>query len=372
MFSMFFGSGNLVFPLVIGQTSADNYPVAAIGLVLTGVLVPFLGLVGIKTFKGNYSEFFAKMGKHMSWVIPLILLSLLGPFAVVPRCITVAHGSFSLIFSDITLWQFSSVFCSIMFILCLDKNKIIPLVGAVLTPALLLSLAFIIYRGIVEAPEIDPSTLSQGNIFFFSLEKAFMTMDLIAAFFFSSVVIYHIHSRLEHYGVPKESENTIIVGALLIGATILGSVYAAFVFLGSSYNGSFAGVTPEKYLAIIAFKTMGQYAAPILCCAVVLACLTTAVVLCSLFSEFILNLLGRGRKIYALIISVALSFAVSTYEFNGIALVLSPILDALYPALIILTLLNIANRLWGYNYIKTPVWTVFAISAAFVASDFMK
>ena len=46
-FSMFFGSGNLTFPLYIGQVSKDLWQIAAIGFSISAVLLPFLGFFAI-------------------------------------------------------------------------------------------------------------------------------------------------------------------------------------------------------------------------------------------------------------------------------------------------------------------------------------
>jgi LIVCS family branched-chain amino acid:cation transporter len=53
MFSMFFGSGNLVFPLLVGQMSSGHYLSATLGILLTGVLVPFLGILAMILFNGD-------------------------------------------------------------------------------------------------------------------------------------------------------------------------------------------------------------------------------------------------------------------------------------------------------------------------------
>ena len=52
IFTMFFGSGNLVFPLSIGYYSANSWLLGFLGLLLTGVVLPFLGLFVIKLHKG--------------------------------------------------------------------------------------------------------------------------------------------------------------------------------------------------------------------------------------------------------------------------------------------------------------------------------
>ena len=59
LFSMFFGAGNLVFPLLIGQTvGAENVWFAIAGLGLTAVIVPFVGLASMLLFQANYYKFF--------------------------------------------------------------------------------------------------------------------------------------------------------------------------------------------------------------------------------------------------------------------------------------------------------------------------
>ena len=63
MFSMFFGAGNVAFPLVIGRFAADKNFYAAIGFLITAVGVPFLGLVASILFEGNYLRFFCRMGR---------------------------------------------------------------------------------------------------------------------------------------------------------------------------------------------------------------------------------------------------------------------------------------------------------------------
>src|SRR5712692_9568830 len=125
MFSMFFGSGNLVFPLVIGQQSLGHYIVAAAGIILTGVLVPFFGILVMLLYDGNQKEFFSRLGKPAVFWFPLLAISIMGPFGVLARCITVAHGAFRLIVPEMSLWVFSIAACVVIFLLGFRKSKIV-------------------------------------------------------------------------------------------------------------------------------------------------------------------------------------------------------------------------------------------------------
>ena len=63
LFSMFFGAGNLIFPLLIGQSVRGNVWYAVSGLAVTAVIVPFLGVAAMVLFQADYGRFFGRMGK---------------------------------------------------------------------------------------------------------------------------------------------------------------------------------------------------------------------------------------------------------------------------------------------------------------------
>lgn len=364
MFSMFFGSGNLVFPLVVGQLSDGNFGLATFGILITGVLVPFLGILAMLLFNGSTSEFFGRLGKPATFWFPLIALSLMGPFGVLARCMTVAHGSFRLLLPDTPLWLFSVLSCVVIFFLTIKKNKIVPVLGSVLTPLLLLSLAAIAIFGIfsVDFPHIETAASSWSS-FKHGIFQGYQTMDLLAAFFFSTFVITHLQAHKKTQGIDSLP---IFLKASFIGAGLLSVVYFVLVLLGALYAPQLASVPPQEMLGFVAQAALGTWAAPIVCAAVVLACLTTAIVLTSLFADFLRKEVTK-RKINAptaIITTLAIAFFTSTLEFSGIAKILGPILEVIYPALIVLTVLSIFHKLWGWTTVRMP------IAIAFVAKLF--
>lgn len=349
MFSMFFGSGNLVFPLVVGQMSDGHFTLAALGILLTGVLVPFLGILVMLLFNGNSTEFFGRLGKPATFWFPLIALSLMGPFGVLARCITVAHGAFKLIVPDTSLWVFSILSCAVVFLLTIRKNRIVPLLGSILTPILLLSLAAIAFFGLKSADLPQTVTGAAWNSFKTGIFQGYQTMDLLAAFFFSAFVIKHLKER--------QAENlSIFFKSSLVGAGLLSLVYVVLVLLGAIYAPQLASVPPQEMLAFVAQASIGSLAAPVVCCAVVLACLTTAIVLASLFAEFLKKEVTKDKinLSTALATTLGIAFFTSTLEFSGIASILGPILEAIYPALIVLTVLGIFHKLWGWRTVRLP------------------
>lgn len=358
LFSMFFGSGNLVFPITVGQESEGHYLLAAMGILSTGVLVPFLGVLGMMLFKGDIQSFFSCFGKRGTFLFSFFALALMGPFGVLARCLTVAHGALLLLLPDVSLPLTSFLLSLIVYVLAVNKNKIVTTLGTILTPFLLLAISVIAYFGLSQGtlPEVtDANSWSALKNGFF---QGYQTMDLLAAFFFSQFVIQHLCSKLTNQGEMLHH----FYKASLMGAALLSSVYFVLVLLGWTYSPSLTSVPPQEMLGVIAIESLGTIAAPCVCLAVLFACLTTAIVLASLFADFLRQEVAKnkiGNK-QALLITLGIGFVVSTFDFAGIAQFLGPVLEAIYPALIVLTLVNIANKCFG----KEPSHWPFTLTLA--------
>ena len=341
MFSMFFGSGNLVFPLAVGRLSEGHVGLATFGLLLTGVLVPFLGMLAMLLYNGNANDFFGRFGKPATFWFPLIALSLMGPFGVLARCITVAHGAFRLLMPETSLWLFSAISCALIFALTIRKRSIVSLLGSILTPLLLLSLAAIGVFGLISVDLPAASASGSWTSFKEGIFQGYQTMDLLAAFFFSTFVIDHLRSS-------QNGSNSlpIFFKSSLIGAGLLSLTYCVLVSLGAMYAPSLAAVPPQEMLGFIAHASLGPWAAPIVCVAIIFACLTTAIVLTSLFADFLRKEVTKDKinNPSALIATLVIAFAISTLEFSGIAKILGPILEVIYPVLIVLTVFSIFHK----------------------------
>jgi len=346
LFSMFFGSGNLVFPIAVGQESEGHYMLAGLGILLTGVLVPFLGVFGMMLYKGEIASFFSLFGKKGIFIFSLLSLALMGPFGVLARCLTVAHGALSLLVPNIPLPLASALLCGIIFLFTVNKSRIVTMLGMVLTPFLLGAIGVIAFFGLTDLSPQE--TLSNHgwealkNGFF----QGYQTMDLLAAFFFSQFVINHLNSHADS-SMTQKTRLKVFLQASCVGAGILSAVYCSLVLLGWIYSPMLLNKPPQEMLGIIAMESLGSFAAPVVAVAVIFACLTTAIVLTSLFADFLRKEISRERlqNSHALLITLLIGFSISTLQFSGIAKFLGPILEATYPALIALTMFNIGKKL---------------------------
>lgn len=371
LFSMFFGSGNLVFPIVVGQAHPEAPFLAALGIVLTGVLVPFLGVYGMSLFHGSTSRFFSCLGSQGPFWFSLLALSLMGPFGVMARCLTVAHGSIELLIPQASLAPTSLALCAIIYFFTQKKTRIIDLLGSLLTPLLLLSILALAYFGLAHQKQellqaAHFSSIFQSNAFTDGFVQGYQTMDLLAAFFFSKFIISHLNDLYPSIE-QRERKQRVLFGASCIGASLLSIVYVIMVYLGGAYSLALKGIPVEEMLGKIAFMAFGSYAGPLLCILVVLACLTTAIVLTSLFAHFVNHEICKGKMgdRRSLLLTLAIGFFVSTLDFAGIAKFIGPILEFSYPSLIVLTLVNIAHKKLGTPLSHWPATATLAIKLYF-------
>ncbi len=365
MFSMFFGAGNVVFPLALGQYSQGNTLFAVLGLLITAVGIPFMGLIAMTLFDGNYKHFFERIGKTPGFIVAVFIMGLIGPLGALPRCIALSYSTLQLYFPDMSASLFSIGACLLIFLFTFKKNSILDVLGNILTPVLLLSLGFIIVKGLIVSPPMPVGDTNQIDIFFKGLNDGYQTMDLFGAFFFSSVVL----SCLKTENSEQQNDKQIIKMALkasLIGASLLSLVYIGFSFVAAFHSENLIGIEQDKLIGTIAIQVLGPLAGVAACIAVALACLTTAIALAAVFAEFIHKDISQKKIGYipALIGTLIVTYFISTLNFMGIAKMLVPILQICYPALILLSVLNIAYKLYHFKPVKTPVLVVFAISLA--------
>ena len=371
MFSMFFGAGNVVFPLALGVYAQDKNLFAILGMLISAVGVPFTGLIAMTLFNGDYKKFFERIGIVPGFIVAAAIMGLIGPFGAIPRCITLSYSTIKLYLPDmfLSLPMFSVVSCLIIFAFTIKRNSIIDVLGYVLTPLLLGSLSIIIVKGLFFSPAAPHVDYSQPEVFLLGLFEGYQTMDLLGAFFFSSVVLTCLEKGGASEGEHRNYKRLIFqaLKASCIGAFLLSLTYVGFSYIAAFNSESLANVAKDELAGKIALLVLGPHAGLIAGIAVALACLTTAIALASVFAEFIHKDITLGRVNYgtSLVITLAISFFVSTLNFTGIAQILAPILQICYPALIVLSMVNIMFKLYHFMPVKVPVYTMFIISVIF-------
>ena len=89
LFGMFFGAGNLIFPVHLGQLAGSNYPGATVGFIVTAVSIPILAVAAIGiTHSDGLKSLCEKVGKKYAYFFTCLLYLTIGPFFAIPRCAT--------------------------------------------------------------------------------------------------------------------------------------------------------------------------------------------------------------------------------------------------------------------------------------------
>ena len=89
LFGLFFGAGNLIFPVHMGQMAGANSVVAILGFVVTAVGLPLLAIVSMALSRSeSLAELSGRVGKHYGIFFTCLLYLTIGPFFAIPRCAT--------------------------------------------------------------------------------------------------------------------------------------------------------------------------------------------------------------------------------------------------------------------------------------------
>lgn len=348
LFTMFFGSGNLIFPLAVGQTVEGAYPYGILGFLLTGVLVPFAGLLVMVLYDGLYTKFFSCLGKTGGFLAAFVLLTFWIPLGSGPRCIVLAYANAKhYLPEEISLWVFSLIYSLITLLLVLKRSWIMDILGKVLTPILLVLLGMIIVKGFMTAgDEVLVMPVTSGEAFQFGLLEGYNTMDLIASFFFATVVV-HLLRDAEKEGKLEKPLN-LLLRASVFGMAVLGIVYIGLIAVAALHAPFLREtvVSNDFLLPTLTHHVIPQFAV-ISTFAVVLACLTTSMALLMVYAEFLEEVVFRNKvsNLSMLLLTSAIIFGMSILGFKGIMSISGPAFQIFYPCLILLLFINGIRKL---------------------------
>lgn len=366
MFAMFFGSGNLIFPVAIGQMAGEQNIWAMMGLFFTAVLMPFATLCLMLLYNGSYHRFFQKIGVLPGQFVAFVTLALIGPFGVLPRCIAFSYSTLSIYTDSIGLPTYALIACVVVFVLSVKENSVVGVIGNFLTPILLLSLVVIIVRGLMadHIPLPDNGHESNWAMMQHGFIEGYKTFDIFAALFFATAIIPAFRQVLGAKMDDKRSLMSLAVKSSLVGMVLLFVVYAGLSFVSANLRGGLVSVSGDKLLGVISTLTMGTTAGLVANLVVSLACLTTAISLAVVSAEFFKRdvFFHKLSYVQCLVITMVITLLFSLMGFSGIMRLVLPVLMVICPAVITLVVVNALNYFFGYKYIKVPVYSVFALS----------
>lgn len=376
IFSMFFGSGNVVFPLQLGKEVGPLVGYAVLGLLTTAIGAPLLGLLGAVLFEGDCKKFFYRLGPIPGYLAVLLIIGLIGPFGVMPRCLVVAYSAVIPYFPDLSLMLFSAIAGAIALIFTLNHKLILPILGYFLSPLLVISLVVIIVVGLVSPGEMITADLPAKEAFVKGVVTGYDTMDLLASIFFAVSIWLMLKDQL-NLKSEAEVKTRLIPTYLfsgLLGGILLGLIYIGLCLVTAKHSAAIQSVPAQELLSQLAIKLLGTKLSIIANFAIALACLTTIMALAMTTADVIhvelegTNLAKRINYRYGWMVCLIITISVilSNLGFMKIMLFLHSIMVVCYPAIIVLTLCNILYKLYGFKWVKIPVYTTLLATIAYL------
>ena len=112
LFGLFFGAGNLIFPIIMGAKAGANVVPALIGMLVTAVGIPLLGIIamGISRSEGLL-DMANRVSRPYSRFFTCALYLTIGPLFAIPRCDATSFtvGVTPLVTGSATLAQAASI-----------------------------------------------------------------------------------------------------------------------------------------------------------------------------------------------------------------------------------------------------------------------
>ncbi len=352
MFAMLFGAGNVVFPLILGRDSGHQLIFALLGFCITAVVMPLLGLFATMLNHGDYKSLLAPLGKIPTFIITTFCMILLGPLALTPRCVAISYAAIKMYTPSLSIVLFS-IICAFLIFLCTVKNNlIIDLLGKFLGPLKIILLLTIIAKGLFAPAIMMPVALTKMQGLTQGLLSGYGTCDLLAIIFLSSLILSRLKKGL-HPEQQNDSKAIIKLGlqASLIGGGLLALVYAGFCVVAGFHGAALATVDRADIFSALAIFILGEQGGFLANITVAIACLTTAIALTAMFAMYLHKDLSRGRINYiaSLLITTIMTACMSSLGFASIMKILMPIMQVIYPLLILYIFGNLMSKWWKFK-----------------------
>ena len=370
LFGMFFGAGNLIFPVHLGQMAGRNALPAIIGFIITAVGIPILGVAAIGiTHSDGLQTLSGKVGKGYGIFFTCLLYLTIGPLFAIPRCATVSFttGITPLLGADsperLYLLLFSAVFFAFVLFFSLRPGKITVWIGKIINPLFLFFFAVLMLAALL-APgaavsAVEPVEAYRSDAFFPALIEGYGTMDAIAGLAFGIVVI----NVIRRMGVDNDDAiaEDVLSSGLLTGA-LMALIYVVSIVVGAQSRGLFE-LSENGGIALtqIAGHYLGGVGLFILAFTITFACLKTSIGLVTACAETF-SKMTNGKISYRswAILFTVFSFAVSNIGLSAIIEYSIPMLMLIYPPAIALILLAFLGKFFAHDrtvYIATMIGT---------------
>ncbi|WP_125702557.1 branched-chain amino acid transport system II carrier protein [Lacticaseibacillus daqingensis] len=356
LFGLFFGAGNLIFPVFVGQEAGTALGPALLGFLVSGVGLPLLGVaaIGLTKSEGVF-ELAQKVSRPYAYAFTVLLYLCIGPAFALPRLASISYEVGLAPFvaaphQTVSLLGYSLAFFALAWWFARKPSQIMVWVGKVLTPAFLVALGILLVAVLVHplgsGQAANGAYRAQPLLTGFT--AGYSTMDALAALAFGIIVV----DALRDLGVTEPAtiaKDTIRAGALAVG--MMGVLYALLALLGRNAVGPFArAANGGPILANVAHAYFGTFGNGLLAVIVILACLKTAIGLITAFGDTFKTLFPRLPYQGLILVATVVPLVFANVGLDRLLAVSVPVLYAIYPLAITLILLGLLSPWLGESH----------------------
>ena len=361
LFAMFFGAGNVVFPPHLGMHAGEQwangflfYFIADIGLALVAMFAIL--------HAGGADNITGRIGHVASNVLMCAVILCIGPMVAIPRtAATTLEMSVTPFFSGVSPVVFSIIFFAVILLLSIKQSAVIDIVGKILTPALLIGLLVLIVKGVASPiGDIVDTGVSASEVTVNGIKSGYQTMDVLAAMAFGIIILSSADEK--GYTDSKSAAKMIGIAAALSGVLLM-IVYFGLTYLGATASTVFPTDISRANLVIgIVELLLGKAGLIIFAIVVALACITTAVALVSSAASFFAKLANNKISYGVFVTVICVSSAIiSNLGLDTIIAIATPILDIVYPPMLVLILLSwFGDKLHKSVYVSSVAGSLIA------------
>lgn len=348
LFSMFFGAGNVIFPPYLGLQSGGQWLLGFIAYYISDIGLAMLTIFVLLRTDGP-DGITAHLGTVPAALLMSVVVLCIGPLVAIPRTAATTFEMTVLpLLPSASSLVVSVIFFAFILLLCIKESAVVDIVGKVLTPLLLIGLLALITKGVIFPLGEASDTTWVNSVVSTGLKAGYQTMDVLAAMVFGIIILKSASDK--GYKDPDERNGVVQAAAVLSGVLLL-IVYLGLAYLGASVSRIFTKpLTRAELIINIVTLLLGKTGMVIFGIVVALACVTTAVALVSSAASFFCKLSGNKIK-YSLLVTIICVFsaAAANLGLDRIVAFASPILNVVYPPMLVVILLSIAGD-------KLPDW----------------
>lgn len=354
LFGMFFGAGNLIFSVQVGNQAGREFIPAILGFCITAVCIPLLGIIalGFSKYEGIH-RIQDKVGKVFGLFFSTTLYLAMGPLFAIPRAINLSFTISLEPFIPIEYHKFASllfsfIFFNIVVFFSMKPKGLVIWIGKLFNPFFLISLSILIASVFMNPPgssfDSNPLTSYQNQVILKGALDGYNTLDVLTSLAFGIVLVESIQNQGLKDSKKVSGASIIIALMTFLGMTITYFILAyagsgARHLLGISKNGAEA----LHRIAVHYFSTKGSL---LLGLVVTFACLKTAISLVTASAASFRKITeGRVPHAFFAILFSLISFSLSNFGFSAIIKFSIPFVIFLYPIAIMVIILLLLDGL---------------------------